>query len=326
MESTKRWDLWGLAAGVLIGLFDLSVLLALGVDMRLGDRVVTVGVSLFFMANYAILGLVIGKLIQARARARADARTIEVQLHALETSQRAALQNEKLAAIGRLAAGIAHEVRNPLGVIRASASMVQEHFAPDDEAYRACEFIREEINRLNGLITSLLTFARPADLRLQAVVIEQVIDRALQLTAEELRRRSVVITRDRNAALPEATVDPDLIAQVILSLVLNAAEAVGEQGRIIIRLASDDDEVYVEVADTGPGVSPADMERIFEPFFTTKSTGTGLGLPMAARIIRAHGGLIEVVPGSGAGENGDGACFRVRLPLAGPAVLQERAA
>lgn len=326
MESKKRWGLWGLVAGVLVGLFDLTLLFVLGVDMRLANRVVTIEVSLFFMANYAVLGFAIGKLIEARARARADARTIEVQLHALEVSQRAALQNEKLAAIGRLAAGIAHEVRNPLGVIRASASMVQEHFAPDDEAYRACEFVREEIDRLNGLITSLLTFARPADLRLQPVVIEQMIDRALQLTAEELRRRSITVARDSNRALPEATADPDLIAQVIFGLILNAAEAIGERGNISIRLTSDHDEVYVEVADTGPGISPIDTERVFEPFFTTKSSGTGLGLAMAARIVRAHGGLIEVVPGRGAGENGTGACFRVRLPLAGPAMLQECAA
>src|SRR5207244_221803 len=112
----------------------------------------------------------------------------------------------------------------------------------------------------------------------------------------ELRRRSITVTRDSNGALPSVTADPDLVAQVVLGLVLNAAEAISEHGRITVRLARDRDEVRVEVADTGPGILPADAERIFEPFFTTKPTGTGLGLPMAARIVRAHGGFIEVVP------------------------------
>lgn len=326
MKPEKRWALWGLVAGALMGLGDLLTFLALGLDMRLAGRAVTIEVSVLFMVTYAGLGFAIGKLAEARARARADARTIAEQLRALEASQRAALQNEKLAAIGRLAAGIAHEVRNPLGVIRASASMVQEHFTSNDEAYRACSFIREEIDRLNGLISSLLTFARPAELRLQPVAIEQVIDRALQLTSEELRRRDITVARESNGELSHVTADPDLVAQVVFGLIINAAEAVDEHGLIIVRTLSGRDEVWVDVIDTGPGIAPADAERIFEPFFTTKATGTGLGLPMAARIVRAHGGLIEVVSGSGAGKNGAGARFRVRLPISGPAMLQEHAA
>lgn len=309
-----------------MGMGDLTTFLALGLEMRLAGRSVMTEVMILFMVTYGVLGFVIGKLMEARAQARADARTIESQLRALEASQRVALQNEKLAAIGRLAAGIAHEVRNPLGVIRASASMVREHFSPEEEAHRACEFIREEIDRLNSLITSLLTFSRPAELRLQPVLIEQVIDRALQLTHEELQRRGITVVRERENTALTVTADPDLIAQVIFGLVGNAAEAIGEQGIVILRTLSEHEQVVVEVVDTGPGVSPADAERVFEPFFTTKSSGTGLGLPMAARVIRAHGGLIEIVQGQGAGKDGVGARFRVRLPIAGPAELQEQAA
>jgi two-component system sensor histidine kinase HydH len=326
MHLKRRWSIWGLVAGALMGLGDLTAFLALGLEMRLAGRSVLTEVMILFMATYGVLGFVIGKLMEARAQAREDARTIELQLHALEASRRAALQNEKLAAIGRLAAGIAHEVRNPLGVIRASASMVREHFSPGEEAHRACEFIREEIDRLNSLITSLLAFSRPAELRLQPVLIEQVIDRALQLTNEELQRRGITVGRESEHASLTVTADPDLIAQVVFGLVINAAEAIGEQGMVILRTLSEQEHVVVEVVDTGPGVSSADAERIFEPFFTTKSSGTGLGLPMAARIIRAHGGLIEVVSGEGAGKGGVGARFRVRLPIAGPAELQEQAA
>jgi two-component system sensor histidine kinase HydH len=244
----------------------------------------------------------------------------------LEASQRLALQNEKLAAIGRLAAGIAHEVRNPLGVIRASASMVREHFTPGEEPYRACDFIREEIDRLNGLITALLNFARPAELRLQPVAIEQVIDKALHLTSDELQRRGITLTRESADTLPPVLADPDLVAQVVFGLLVNAAEAIDQHGRIIVRTVSDHNEVGVEVIDTGPGILPTDSERIFEPFFTTKPTGTGLGLPMAARIVQAHGGTIEVVTDKNGDRKSTGARFRIRLPLQGPVVLQGHAA
>ena len=326
MATKKQWVLWCTVAGALLGLGDLLAFLTLGLEMRLAGRSVLTEVMIVFMVTYGGLGFVIGKLLEARAQARADARTIESQLHALEASQRSALQNEKLAAIGRLSVGIAHEVRNPLGVIRASASMVQEHFTPQEEAYRACTFIREEIDRLNGLITSLLAFSRPAELRLQTVEINQVIDRALQLTTEELRRREITTARESDVSLPPVVADPDLISQVVFGLILNAAEAIGKDGQIVIRTQPGPQELQVEVLDTGPGISLVDADRVFEPFFTTKASGTGLGLPMAAHIVHAHGGNIEVVPHGGVGKNGTGARFRVRLPLAGPALLQEQAA
>ena len=205
--------------------------------------------------------------------------------------------------------------------------MVREHFSASDEAYRACEFIREEIDRLNGLITSLLTFARPAELRLQPVAIEQVIDKALHLTADELQRRGIILTRESRGASPPVVADPDLIAQVLLGLLVNAAEAIDQHGAIIVRTVCDQQEVVVEVMDSGPGISAPDGERIFEPFFTTKPTGTGLGLPMAARIVQTHGGAIEVVTNSNAtAEGARGAHFRIRLPLRGPVAVQEQAA
>lgn len=326
MHATRRWSLWGLFAGALMGLGDLLAFLSFGLEMNWAGRSVMTEVMILFIVTYGGLGYVIGKLMEARAQAREDARTIASQLHALEASQRHALQNEKLAAIGRLAAGIAHEVRNPLGVIRASASMVREHFTSSEEAYRACDFIREEIDRLNGLITSLLTFSRPAELRLQPVAIDHVIDRALQLTSDELQRRDITLTRECIGTSPPVLADSDLVAQVVFGLLINAAEAIGRHGAITVRTVGTSDAVDVEVIDTGPGVPPADVERVFEPFFTTKPTGTGLGLPMAARIVQAHGGAIEVVANTPSEESERGARFRIRLPIQGPAALQEQAA
>jgi two-component system sensor histidine kinase HydH len=157
-------------------------------------------------------------------------------------------------------------------------------------------------------------------------MIEHVIDRALQLTNDELQRRGITVARESEETTPLVTADPDLIAQVIVGLLINAAEAIDEQGVVIVRTTHEREYVVVEVVDTGPGVAPAEAEHIFEPFFTTKTSGTGLGLPMAARIVRAHGGLIEVVPEQGADRDSAGARFRVCLPISGPTELQEQAA
>ena len=314
MKAERRWPFIGLVAGVAMGLFDTALFAFLGVEMRVGGHDAVVGVMGLFIVTYAVVGWIIGRLIEARARAAADARTITAQLHALSESQRALLQSEKLAAIGRLAAGVAHEVRNPLGVIRASASMLEDGRGLDDDARQACRFIREEIDRLNGLITSLLAFARPTEPRLSPVALGSVIDRAVRLAGPEVERRAIALVRETPPALPDVQADPDLLAQVLLGLLLNAAEAVAERGRIVVRGSADGAAVTIEVADDGPGVAAGNVEQVFEPFFTTKASGTGLGLAMALRIAHAHGGALELVPGRGAGEGGTGACFRLRLP------------
>ena len=314
MEPRRQWGLIGLLAGVLMGLGDMALFAFLGVEMRIGGRDVVLGVMGLFIATYGVLGWVMGRLIEARKRAAADARTITAQLHALAASQHALLQSEKLAAIGRLAAGVAHEVRNPLGVIRASASMLEEGQGLDADARRACSFIREEIDRLNGLITSLLAFARPTEPRLSPVALDAVIERALRLAAPEVDRRAIALVRETPPALPAVRADADLLAQVLLGLLVNATEAVAEHGRIIVRANAESAAVIVEVADDGPGVAAGNAEQVFEPFFTTKASGTGLGLAMALRIAHAHGGTLELAPGRGAGASGTGACFRLRLP------------
>lgn len=318
--GAPRWELWGLLAGLASGVFDLGFFWLLGERLHLGGRATVAGVTCLFAATTAALGFVIGRLARNRRRAQADAQTISLQLVALQKSQRQLVQNEKLAAIGRLAAGIAHEVRNPLGVIRSSAAMVQDGFQPGDDAHRACQFICEEIDRLNSLITSLLTFARPAQLRVQRVALDTVLERALALAADELRSRGVQVAREGLPG-PELDADPDLVAQVVLGLLTNAAEAIGQGGCIALRVAAHRDSVQIDVADSGPGLSAEQAQRVFEPFFTTKPKGTGLGLAMAQRIIQTHLGALRVSSGRGAGPAGGGACFTIELPLHATAQL-----
>jgi two-component system sensor histidine kinase HydH len=317
-QRRRRLDLWGLAAGVALGALDASLFALFGADLTLAGHDVALPLLVVFLVSYGALGLAWGRLAMARKRARDDAQTIEHQLRALEASQRAALQNEKLAAIGRLAAGIAHEVRNPLGVIRSSAAMVQESFAPGDEPWRACEFIREETVRLDALTRKLLDFARPRPLRVQSSSLEKAVLHALQLAAPEIDGRHISVSQSGIAEAPALEADPDLLAQVVLDLVVNATEAAGPHGRIELRAHPGPREIVLEVADSGPGVPVAAAGQVFEPFYTTKPRGTGLGLAMVARIAQSHGGGVEVAEGRGAGSGGAGACFRVRLPLRGP--------
>ena len=197
--------------------------------------------------------------------------------------------------------------------------MVQESFERGSESHRACDFICEEIDRLNGIIASLLNFARPATPRLTRIDAASVLDRALSLESGDLERRDIAIRRELRDP-PSFLADPDLVAQVFLGLLINAAEAVQAHGTIEVRAEAGEDSACFEFADTGPGISREEAARIFEPFYTTKATGTGLGLAMTARIVDAHGGRIRVLHGKGAGPDGRGACFRVELPLAGPQV------
>jgi two-component system sensor histidine kinase HydH len=314
-ERRRRWDLWGCAGGVALGAVDAAIFAFFGADLTLAGRDVSVPFLFLFLLSYGALGFAVGRLVMARERARADAATIARQLRALEDSQREALQNEKLAAIGRLAAGIAHEVRNPLGVIRSSAAMVQESFAPGAEPWRACEFIREETIRLDGLTSKLLDFARPRPLRRQSTSLEKAVLHALQLAAPELEARRIAVTSEGIAQAPDLEADADLLAQAVLDLVVNAAEAAGQHGKLALRAEASREDVVLEVADSGPGVPLAAAAQIFEPFFTTRPRGTGLGLAMVARIAQAHAGSIEVAEGRGTGPGGAGACLRLRLPL-----------
>lgn len=316
----RRWDIVGLVVGLATSALDLWVFAWVGSDLSVLYETTPGNLALgSFVVGYGLVGGVSGRLYMARQRSRADAARIEAQLEALEDSRLQLAQSEKLAALGRLAAGIAHEVRNPLGVIRASASMVQDAFDGGTEDHRACELIVDEIDRLDGLIGALLAFARPARMELSPTELRPVVERAATLAAEA---RDVAVETDVDADVI-VRADGDLLTQVVLGLVVNAAEA--GASRVGVRAGREGAAVELTVADDGSGIADEDEPRLFEPFFTTKDTGTGLGLSMATRIVEAHGGQIAVRRGAGLGEGGRGACFALTLPVDGPAVVTEAA-
>lgn len=308
-HHTSRRPLVGALLGLGLGLFDLVWLRLAGVTILWAGRDVAPVVVGVFAVSFAALGFVVGRLLDARDQLRDSAA-------ALADSHRRAAHSEKLAAIGRLAAGVAHEVRNPLAVIRSSAALVLEDMPQETDGRHAARFIVEEVDRLNAVVTALLDYARPLAPRREALALADLVAAVEPLLRGVLapkRARLEAAAADDPALLVG---DPDLLIKLVYGLSLNAAEAIGDGGRIELQLARRGDAVELLVRDDGPGVAPEHAARMFEPFFTTKPTGTGLGLATAARIAEAHGGELRLVQGGGLGPRGRGACFRLTLPEA----------
>ena len=218
----------------------------------------------------------------------------------LVESQALLERQEKLASLGVLAAGVAHEIRNPLTAIKAWLFMRQRNLRPGTQEHGDTELIAREIDRLERIVKDFLLFARPSDPQLQLIAAEQPLREVREFLAPQLERSNIQLTLEQS---PTAWVKADSrqIKQVLINLVQNAADAIGQNGSVTLRarldrkrLADrDTDVVILEVADSGRGI-PSDVEkRLFDPFFTTKESGTGLGLPIAARIVEKHGGALQ---------------------------------
>jgi signal transduction histidine kinase len=309
------WRWGGAIAGLLMGLGDAVLLSRLGVDFAVNGRNAILLVGGYFGLSFALLGYLLGSVIEARRRDQQAAAVIRTQMETIQAARARLAHSEKLAALGQLAAAIAHEVRNPLAVIRSAAQNLGDAVpAADAGGRRAATFITAEIDRLNNVVSSLLAFARPLQMQVGPVTVHALFDRALLLARDELEAKRVRVERHPAAALPPVDADPDLISQVLLGLLHNAGEAVPPDGTVILEARAADGAVEIDVADTGPGVAPELRERIFEPFFTTRTRGTGLGLAIARQIVEAHAGSIRV------GDRlGGGARFTLRLPVAGGA-------
>jgi signal transduction histidine kinase len=311
-EWFNRW--WGALGGTLIAVSDTLTLRALGIPFVAGGRDVSWFVAVWFGFSLALAGFLAGYAFEMRRRIERSGALIQAQMEEIASTRARLAQAERLAAAGELAAAITHEVRTPLAIIRSAAQSLTETVgARDAEARQACGFITEEIDRLANVVSSLLGFARPPQLRARAVAVGELFDRALLLAREELREKRASVRRvdpQDLMNLPRPWVDPDLMCQVLLCLLSNAAEAVPPGGVITVEASGRNGTIELAVADSGPGVPPELRERVFEPFFTTRSRGVGLGLAVARQIVQAHGGKIEVGDAPAGG-----ARFSVRLPV-----------
>jgi signal transduction histidine kinase len=233
----------------------------------------------------------------------------------LKQAQAEARRAERLAALGQLSAGLAHEIRNPLGVIKGSAELLNQKLAGSNPlSQELAGYIYTEVNRLSALVGRFLDFARPSRLDLHPGDLTSVMDKSLKAVEQQGASVRVAVHRAYALELPHVLIDRELFEQAFTNLLLNACEAMGESGgQLTVRVhrGRDGKEVIAEVEDSGPGVPPEMKEQIFNPFVTTKKDGVGLGLAIVSKIVDAHGGTLKLIS-----LPGQGACFRVTLPAA----------
>jgi two-component system sensor histidine kinase HydH len=220
-------------------------------------------------------------------------------------------RKEKLAALGGLAAGVAHEIRNPLSSIKGLASFFGNKFAEGSEDREAASVMIREVDRLNRVISELLDFARPSELKQKPTDVNKLLEHSVRLVEQDAKTKNIKINLLKGSALPFALLDPDRFSQCLLNLYLNAIQAMDEGGNLLVRSSvTEDDKIKVEIEDTGKGMDQEDLNKIFDPYFTTKSSGTGLGLAIVHKIIEAHQASIRAKSTSG-----KGTVFTIEIPI-----------
>jgi len=236
-------------------------------------------------------------------------------VEALEQKQEQLIQSKKMASIGTFSSGIAHEINNPLNNISLSADMLMEEFdeLDKDEAREILEDIMAQTERASKIVRNLLDFSRVHATKMESLRIEEVLEKTKSLIVNELRIHKIALETEIADNLAPVYGDFQKLQQVFLNLIINAEQAIGEYGRIVLKaMPTSDDAIRIDVSDTGPGIDQEHLERIFDPFFTTKEAGkgTGLGLAIVYGIVEKHGGYVEV-----ASKLGEGTTFSVYLPV-----------
>jgi signal transduction histidine kinase len=235
-------------------------------------------------------------------------RTVQSLREELSEKNRELARRQRMVALGEMAAGMAHEIRNPLGGIQLYTSMLADDLQDQPQPLELAQKIAAGVKRLEALVGQVLQFTRDFVAHPVETDLAQVVDQALELAADRIGPRGVVCNTQGPRPMI-VRVDPLLIGQAVLNLLINAVEAIGGPGEVQIAWASADDGHWsLRVGDSGPGISPAALEKIFHPFFSTKETGTGLGLAIVHRIVEAHDGAIT----AGNGPAG-GAVFEIRI-------------
>jgi len=238
---------------------------------------------------------------------------------ALEKSRETLLQAEKMAMVGKLAAGMAHSIRNPFTSVKMRLFSLSRSLKLNSEQEEDFDVVTDEIRHIDTIVQNFLEFSRPPKLQVRTISPSQVVDMTLQLLEHRLKAYDVSVKVVRPGPLPEIQGDPEQLKEVLVNLIINACEAMGRGGHITIREVRKDAgkknaAAAVMVEDDGPGMPASVKEKVFQPFFTTKEEGTGLGLSIAARIMEEHGGTLAVES-----EEGQGAVFVLAFPSKEPA-------
>jgi two-component system, NtrC family, sensor histidine kinase HydH len=315
VTAANTLDLWGTVFFTAVACLSyLSFLLFVNFDRSVLSEMAWREVSLRSLF-FAFIAYVVYELSEERRREAnnylATAKQLaEANAH-LREAEEAVRRSDRLAALGQLTAGLAHELRNPMGTMKSSAELLARRIPATDAIGRELSgFIQMEVDRANSLITRFLQFARPFHLERKTVEIASVVDRAIGQVERQVPRFEVDFVRNYSPDVPPLALDTELMEQVFVNLLTNAAQASPAGSLITVKTRSAEGVVEVAVIDRGKGIDAKDREHIFNPFFTTRPEGVGLGLAIVQKIVDEHGGRILVES-----EAGQGAVFRVHLPV-----------
>jgi two-component system sensor histidine kinase HydH len=217
---------------------------------------------------------------------------------------------DRLSALGELSAGMAHEIRNPLGAIKGAVEILKDDYSPDEAKYEFIGILIKETDRLNRIVQEFLGFARPKIPEFQPADVNEAIESVLTLTAQESRKAGVMVEKRLDPSIGKRSIDAGMLKQAFLNLILNAIQAMPNGGILTIESSLQGRVLIVKISDTGTGIPEENRKKLFSPFFTTKKSGTGLGLAITYRIIENHRGTIDV-----ASEPGKGTTFTVKIPV-----------
>ena len=228
--------------------------------------------------------------------------------------RREVARSQRLASVGRLAAGVAHEIRNPLSSIKGFATYFKERYPDAPQDQKTANIMIAEVDRLNRVVGQLLEFARPVPVSPKSTSLQDLVDDSVRLIEQKAKEKQITVKTINSAKVDKAVIDPDRINQVLLNLYLNAIESMEPGGELGVELSADEEDhrIEIRVSDTGCGIPGEHLSRIFDPYFTTKSTGTGLGLAIAHNIMEAMGGKINI-----SSRPGKGTTFCITIPISG---------
>ncbi len=253
------------------------------------------------MVLYMAMGITTGSLVsrvkKTQDQLRRTAQDLRGSIEQLRSTEEQLIQAAKLAAVGRLSAGLAHEIRNPLASIKGSAEILADDFPPENPKHRLLRVLVDESARLNQVLTRFLAFARPRPLERQEFSMADEIAGVVSLLQAQKEGRAVRFVTSPAGSGAAASLrvrgDREQLRQVLLNVLLNACQAAGEQGEVRIACDTPDGMLRIRVHDSGPGFTEEALADAFTPFFTTKEQGTGLGLAVSHRIVESHGGRIR---------------------------------
>jgi two-component system sensor histidine kinase HydH len=309
---------FGIAGGVLSSILS-TLLFSRHLFMHWGEHFVDIYnyVEIFL---YLVIGVTMGimsqmernqrlRYEQALGRLDESHRKLREQTEVLFQAEEQLRRADRLSALGELSAGMAHEIRNPLGSIRGAAEILKDDYRSDDPKFEFLQILLKETDRLNTIVQEFLNFARPKPPELQETDINSVIESVLALMAQPFRKEGIKVQKQLDPAVGKRNLDPGQLQQALLNLILNAVQAMPGGGALTVKSEITDHCLILNVSDTGAGIPQQDRKKLFSPFFTTKKDGTGLGLAITYRIIANHRGTISVDS-----EPGNGTTFTVSIP------------